>query len=141
MQGSPWNSPRQSAIAEGFVKVNITWLFPSKICVQFTIFNTYFSTKLSFTNISLESVYMCYKKPDQLYIFDSLFILFLFVHLAIEQPLLPRLISSYPQNSVTSVLNNFYFFSFFCHHLSVSWRQRKIRLVTLSKSCSYKFSF
>ena len=50
------------AIVEGFAKANsvfivITlamilpgWLFPRKIYIQFTIFNTYFSTKLSFTN-------------------------------------------------------------------------------------------
>ena len=58
----PRNSPRQSAIAEVFAEANsvsivITsaeilprWLFPSKIYIRFTIFNTYFSTKLSFTN-------------------------------------------------------------------------------------------
>ena len=59
---SPQNSPQQSAIAEGSAGVNrvfivitwakilLRWLFPSKIYIQFTIFNTYFSTKLSFTN-------------------------------------------------------------------------------------------
>ena len=31
-------------------KILLRWLFPSKIYIQFTIFNTYFSTKLSFTN-------------------------------------------------------------------------------------------
>ena len=56
------NSPRQLKIAEGFAEANsvfivITsakilprWLFPCKIYIQFTIFNTYFSAKLSFTN-------------------------------------------------------------------------------------------
>ena len=43
---SPRNSPRQSAIAEGFAEANSV----SKICKQLTIFNAYFSTKLSFTN-------------------------------------------------------------------------------------------
>ena len=59
---SPQNSPWQLAIAEGFAnassvfivitlaKILSRWLFPSKICIQLTIFNTYFSTKLSFTN-------------------------------------------------------------------------------------------
>ena len=59
---SPWNSPHQSAIAEGFAKVSSVfivissakilprWLFPSKIYIQFTICDTYFSIKLSFTN-------------------------------------------------------------------------------------------
>ena len=45
---------------------------------------------------------MCYKKSDQLYIFGSLFILFLFVHMAMEQALLSHPISLYLQNSVTS---------------------------------------
>ena len=59
---SPQNSMWLSAVAKGFAEVGsvfivITstkmlprWLFPSKIYIQFTIFNTYFSTKLSFTN-------------------------------------------------------------------------------------------
>ena len=59
---SPWNSPQKLAIAEGFVKANCVfivitptkilprWIFPSKIYIQLTIFNTYFLTKLLFTN-------------------------------------------------------------------------------------------
>ena len=59
---SPKNSPWQSVIAEGLAEANsvfivITsakilpkWLLPSKIYIHFTIFNTYFLTKLSFTN-------------------------------------------------------------------------------------------
>ena len=59
---SPQNSTQQSAIDKGFAVANsvfivITlakifprWLFPPKIYTQFTIFNTYFLTKLSFTN-------------------------------------------------------------------------------------------
>ena len=62
LKSSPRNSPRQSAIDEGFVEANsvfivITsakrlprWSFPSKIYIQFTIFNTYFSAKSSFAN-------------------------------------------------------------------------------------------
>ena len=48
------------------------------------------------------SVCTCYKKSDLLYIFGSLFIPFLFVHVAIEQALLSHYISSYWWNSVTS---------------------------------------
>ena len=127
---SPQNSMWLSAVAKGFAEVDsvfivITstkmlprWLFPSKIYIQFTIFNTYFSTKLLFTNKRyhlqvLEKCLYGYKKSDQLYIFGSLFILFLFVHVAMEQALLSRLISSY-QCSITC-LNNFYFVSFFYH--------------------------
>ena len=59
---SPRVSPRQSVIARGFcrgrqcfsvitsAKILPRWLFPSNIYIQFTIFNIYFSTKLSFTN-------------------------------------------------------------------------------------------
>ena len=59
---SPSSSYRQSAIAEGFAEANSVliviisakilprWLFPRKMYIQFTIFNTYFSTKLSLTN-------------------------------------------------------------------------------------------
>ena len=56
------NSPQQSAIAKGFVKaisvfivitsakIMLRWLFPSKIYIQFKMFNIYFSTKLLFTS-------------------------------------------------------------------------------------------
>ena len=59
---SPRNSRRQSKIAEGFAKAKsvfivitsaknlLKWSFSSKIHIQFTIFNTYFSAKLLFTN-------------------------------------------------------------------------------------------
>ena len=59
---SAWNSPRQLAIAKWFAKANsvfieitsaiilLRWLFSRKICIQFTIFNTYFSTKSLSTN-------------------------------------------------------------------------------------------
>ena len=62
LRTSPQNLPRPSAIVEGFAKVNsvfivITsaiilprWLFSRKIYIQFTVFDTYFSTKLSSTN-------------------------------------------------------------------------------------------
>ena len=59
---SPPNSYRQSAIAEGFAEANSVfiviisakilprWLFPWKMYIQITSFNTYFLTKLSLTN-------------------------------------------------------------------------------------------
>ena len=129
---NPRNSPWQSATVKGFAEVNIVfivitlekillrWLFPSKIYIQFTIFNTYFSTKLSFTKKRqhlhvLEKCLKCYKKSDLSYIFGSLFILFLLVHVAMEQALLSRHISSYLQNSDVTFLSNFYFVSLFYH--------------------------
>ena len=114
----PRNSPQQSAIAEGFAEANsvfivMTWveilsrLFPSKIYIQYTIFNIYFLTKLLFTNKRYHlhvqrRVCMCYKVTYLSYIFGSLFILFLFIHVVMEQALLSCQISSYPRNSVTS---------------------------------------
>ena len=106
---SPWNSPRQLAIAEVFAEANSTfivitsvkilarWLFPSKIYIQFKIFNTYFMTKLLSTNrrYHLRNVCTCYKKSDLLYVLGSLFIPFLFVHVAMEQTLLSHYISLY----------------------------------------------
>ena len=44
---------------------------------------------------------MCYKKSDQQYMFGSLFILFLFAHLVMEQALLSHPISLYQQNPMT----------------------------------------
>ena len=104
-------------------------IIPSKICVQFTIFSTYFSTKFLFRTRDIicmcqRSVCMCYKKSDLLHIFGSLFTLFLFVCVAVEQALLSRRISSYRRNSMTSHLGNFYFVSFF-YHLFICRRQRK----------------
>ena len=59
---SPRNSPRQSAIPESFAEANCFYsnhlgkniaeviISQQNIHIQFTIFNTYFSTKFSFTN-------------------------------------------------------------------------------------------
>ena len=61
IESSPQNLPRQLAISEGFAEANSVFivitsakmlprlLFASKIYIQLTIFNTYFSNKLSFT--------------------------------------------------------------------------------------------
>ena len=112
---SPQNWPQQSTIAKGFAEVNsvyivitlakilLRWLFSSKIYIQFTIFNTYFSTKLLFAN----KRYHLHQLEKHLYVLQEvrsiiLFILFLFVQVAMEQALLSHLISSYQQNSVTS---------------------------------------
>ena len=89
------------------LKILRRWLFPSKIYIQFTIFNTCFSTKLSFTNkryylhVLEECLYVLQEVRSIIY-FGSLFILFLFVHVTVEQTLLSGLISSYRRNSVTS---------------------------------------
>ena len=155
---SPKNSPQQSATAKGFAKVNsvfivITsakilprWLFPSKIYIQFTIFNTYFSTKLSFTN----KRYHLHVLEKCLYVLQevrSIIYFRQFIH-----PLSLRSRGNGTSFAFTSYiivsakfcnvtfLNNFYFVSFF-YHLFICRRQRKIRLVTLSKSYLYKFFF
>ena len=168
---SPWNSPGQSTIVEGFVETNsvfivITlakilsrWLFPSKTYIQFTIFNTYFSTKLSFTNqryylrVLKKCLYKFYKqillararevsacatKSQIYYIFQQ------FIHpfsLCSCGNGTSFAFTSYITVSVKFddivFLNNFYFGSFF-HHYHFG---KKIRLVTLSKSYLYNFFF
>ena len=155
---SPRNSRRQSAIAEGFAEANsvfivITsanilprWLFPSKIYIQFTIFNTYLSTKLSFTN----KRYHLHMLEKCLYVLQrirSIIYVWQFIH-----PLSLRsrcngtnfAFMSYflvlAKFCNATFLNNFYFVSFF-YHLFICRRQRKIRLVTLSKSYLYRFFF
>ena len=155
---SPRNSPRQSTIAEDFADTNsvfivITsaklfprWLFPSNIYIQFTIFNTYFSTKLSFTN----KRYHLHVLEKCLYVLQeirSIIHFRQFIH-----PLSLRshgngtsfVFTTYVIVSAkfwdVTFLNNFYFVSFF-YHLFICRRQRKIRLVSLSRSYLYKFFF
>ena len=155
---SPQNSPQQSAIAEGFAEANSTftvitsakillrWLFPTSIYIQFTIFNTYFSTKLS----STYKRYHLHVLEKCLYMLQGVRSIACFWQFI--QPLSLRshdngtsfafwsyIIVSVKFCDVT-FLKNFYFVSFF-YHLFICWCQRKIRLVTLSKSYLYKFFF
>ena len=101
---------------------------------------------LSFTNstyhlhVHVRSVCMCNSKSGQLYIFDSLFILVLFVHVAMEQALLSRHIIVWEKFCNVTFLSNFYFVSFL-YRLFICRRQRKIRLVALSQMYLYKFFF
>ena len=151
---SPRNSPRQSAIAERIAEVNsvftiITlprWLFPSKMYIRITIFNTYFSTKLSFTN----KRYPLHVLEKCLYVLQevrSIIYVWQFIHPlslrsrgnGINFAFTPYIIVPAKFCNVT-FLNNFYFFSFF-YHLFICRLQRKIRPVTLSKSYLYKIFF
>ena len=101
---------------------------------------------LSFTNstyhlyVHVRSVCMCNNKSVQLYIFDSLFIFVLFVHVAMEQALLSRHIIVWAKFCSVTFLSNFYFVSFL-YRLFICRRQRKIRLVALSQMYLYKFFF
>ena len=122
------------------------WLFLSKICIQFTIFDTYFSTKLSFPNryhlhvLGKSDLYVLQEVRSIIYVRQ-------FIH-----PLSLRSRSNGTSFAFTSYiivsakfcnvtfLNNFHFVSVF-YHLFISRRQRKIRLVTLRKSYLYKFFF
>ena len=58
---------------------------------------------------------MCYKKSDQLYIFGSLFNLFLFVQVAMEQALLSRLILSYQRIIIIIIIIIIILFSVVFH--------------------------
>ena len=132
-QVSRWNSPQQLAITEGFAKVNsvfkvITlakilpkWLFPSKIYFQFTIFNTYFMTKLYFIN----SRYHLHVLEKHLYVLQKVRSITYF-----QQIIHPLSLPSFGNGtsfaftsyilrlvkfSNVTFLNNFYFFSFSYH--------------------------
>ena len=111
-------------------------IIPSKIYIQFTIFNTYFSTKLLFT----DKRYHLHVLEKCLYVLQkvrSIIYFWQFIH-----PL-----SLHSSGNGTSFafmsyiillakfydvifLNNFYFVSFF-YHLLICRCQRKIKLVTL----------
>ena len=153
---SPRNSPRQSQTVEGFSEANsvfivITsakilprWIFPNKIYIQFTNYNTYFSTKLLFTNkrYRLNVLEKCLRMLQEV---RSIKYFQQFIH-----PLSLCSRSNGTSFSFTlyiivwakfcdvTFLNKFYFVSFF-YHLFICQRQRKIRIVTLSKSYLYKF--
>ena len=111
-------------------------IIPSKIHIQFTIFNTYLSTKFLFTDkrchlhVLEKCLYVLQKVRSIIYFLQ-------FIH-----PLSLRSRSSETNFAFTSYiilstksydvtfLNNFYFVSLF-YHLFICRRQRKIRLVTL----------
>ena len=127
-------------------KILPRWLFPSKIYIQFTIFNTYFSTKLSFTNkkYHLHMLEMC------LYVLQEVRSI-----IYVRQFNHPLSFSSCDNGTSSAFmsyitvsakfcnvkfLNNFYFV-LFSYLLFICWHQRKIWLVTLRKSYLYKFFF
>ena len=87
-----------------------------KIYIQFIIFSTYFSTKLWFKNkkYHLHVLEKCLRatRSQINYIFGSLFILFLFVHAAMEQALLSFHIFESVKFCNVTFLNNFLFHSF-----------------------------
>ena len=154
---SPQNSPRQSAIAESFAEANnvfivITsakilprWLFHSNIYIQFTIFNTYFSTKLLFTN----KRYHMHVLENCLYVLQevrSIIYFRQFIHVFSLCSCVNGTSFAFRSHIIVSpkfcnvTFLNVYFVSFF-YHLLIYRRQRKIRLVALSKSYLYKFFF
>ena len=146
---SPWNSPWKLAIAEGFAEANsvfivitlaktlLRWLFPSKIYIQFTVFNTYFLTKLLCTN----KKYHLHMLEKYLYVLQEVRYIIYF-----RQFIHPLSLHSHGQwNKLSEILwhhifKQLYFVSFI-YHLFICWCQRKIILVTLSKSYLYKFFF
>ena len=158
MEHSPQNLPRQLAIAKGFAKANsvfivITsakilqrWLFSSKIYIQFIIFNTYFSTQLSFTNKRCH-LHLLEKFLYMLQEIRSIIYFWQFIH-----PFSLRSCGNGTSFAFTlyiivlakfcdgTCLNNFYVVSF-CYYLFIYRCQGNIRLVTLTKSYLYKLFF
>ena len=121
-------------------------LFSSKIYIQFTIFNTYFSTKLLFT-IERYHLHVLEKYLYVLQEVRSIIYVWQFIHpLSLcscgngtSFAFMSYIILSTKFCKVT-FLSNFYFVSFI-YHLFICWHQRKITLVTLSKNYIYKFFF
>ena len=146
---SPWNSPQQPAIVESFAKANsvfivITsakilsrWLFRKKIYIEFTIFNTYFLTKLSITN-KRDHLHMLEKCLYVLQEVRPIIYFRQFIHpvslgsrgSGTSFALRSYIIVSAKFCSVT-FLSNIYFVSFF-YHLFICQCQRK------NKTCDIK---
>ena len=146
---SPWNSPQQPAIVESFAKANsvfivITsakilsrWLFRKKIYIEFTIFNTYFLTKLSITN-KRDHLHMLEKCLYVLQEVRPIIYFRQFIHpvslgsrgSGTSFALRSYIIVSAKFCSVT-FLSNLYFVSFF-YHLFICQCQRK------NKTCDIK---
>ena len=113
---------------------------------QFTIFNTYFSTKLLFTN----KRYHLHVLEKCLYVLQevrSIIYFWQFIHPLSLRSCGNGTIFAFRSYIIGSAkfcnmtfLNNFYFVSFF-YHLFICQCQRKLRLRTLSKSYLYKFFF
>ena len=111
-------------------------IIPSKIYIQFTICNTYFSTKL----LLMDKRYHLHVLEKCLYVLQKVRSIIYFWQFI--QPLSLRLHGNGTSFAFTSYiilsakfydvtfLNNFYFVSFF-YHFFIYWRQRKIKLVTL----------
>ena len=123
------------------------WLIPSNIYIQFTIFNTYFSTKLSFTNQRyhlhvLEKCLYVLKRSQIYYIFSAVdsspFSSFTWQRNKLYILVVYHRIGEFL--SLKFFLNKFYFVLFF-YHFFICRHHKKIRLVILSKSYLYKFFF
>ena len=146
---SPRNSPWQLVIAECFAKVSSVFYSNhlGKIYIQFIIFSTYFSTKLWFKNkkYHLHVLEKCLRATRSQIndIFGNLFILFLFVHVAMEQALLSRHILESAKFCNVTFVNNFYFVSFFYHlfikqniYINLSFKV-SFSLLSIFLSCLY----
>ena len=157
LYNSPRNSPRKSAIADRIAEVNsictvITsakilprWLFPSKMYIRITIFNSYFSTKLSFTNKG----YHLHVLEKCLYVLQevrSIIYLWQFTHplsLRSRDNGISFAFTSYiivPAKFCNVTFLNNFFFSFF-YHLVICRLQRKIRKTKVNKSYLHRLFF
>ena len=114
--------------------------------IQFTIYNTHFLTKLSFTNKSYhlqvleKCLYVLQEVRSVIYFWQFIHPLSSFTwQYGTSFALSSDIIISAKFCNIL-FLNNFYIVSFF-YYLFIYCHQRKIRLMTLSKSYFYKFFF
>ena len=140
--------PRQNHVFIVITSAEILprWLFPRKICIQYTIFNTYFSTKLLFPT----KRYHLHVLEKSLYVIQEVKSIIYFRQFIHPLSLCSRgngtsfpftlYIIALAKFCDITFFNNFYFVSL-SYHLFICRRQRKIRLVTLCKSYLYDFFF
>ena len=111
----------------------LRWLFPSNIYIQFT-------NKRHHLHVLENCLYMLLEVKSIIYFLQMIHPLSLHSRgNGISFAFMSYIIISV-KFCVVTFLNNFYFISFF-YHFFICWRQRKMRLVTLSKSYLYKFFF
>ena len=123
----------------------LRWLFPSNTYIQCTIFDTYLSAKLLFVNkrYHLHMLEKCLYQPQEvrsiMYFQQLIHPFSLHSHGNGTSFAFTSYIIVSAKFCDVTFLNNF-FVSYF-YHFFICRHQRKIRLVTLSKSYLYKFFF
>ena len=125
----------------------LRWSLPSKIYIQFTVFNTYFLAKLSFTNkrYHLQVLEKCLYMPQEVrsIIYFRQFIHPLSLHSGGNGTSFAFTLYNHRigKSLWRHIFKQLLFCFIFFFHLFIYRSQIKIRLMTLSKSYLYTFFF